>query len=150
MRRWLNALGLKTGLLSLFLLAGFFLPFLFYNYVSTGRFYFLDDFKGDVFNLDASLKGGLQNLLIYLSQMILSPIADLNFWPVANDRQAFNTALNQFFHPFIAPFIDPNPSFYHLGYRFTGITLPVSVRFVEFSLGQPSSGFYGLGKLSLF
>ncbi len=133
-RRWLASLSPRTGLVSLLVLMGFFLPFLFYNYESTGRFYFLNDFKNDVFNLSASLKGGLQNLLIYASQMLFSPIADLNFWPVANDRQVFNTHLNRFFSPFLAPLIDLDPSFYHLGYRFNGITLPVSVRFVEFSL----------------
>ncbi len=133
-RLWLNAVGWRTGLGTLLLIAFAFAPFLFYNYASTGRFYFLDDFKGDVFNLSASLRGGAQNLLIYLSQMILSPIADLNFWPVANDRQAFNTALNQIFGPFIDSLLDKSPSFYHMTYRFVGITLPVSVRFVEFSL----------------
>lgn len=134
LRQWGAALGWKTGLWTLALLAVLFAPFLFYNYASTGRFYFLDDFKKDVFNLSASLQAGFQNLLIYLSQMILSPIADLNFWPVANDRQKFNTALNQIFNPIIERFIDPNPAFYHMSYRFAGITLPVSVRFVEFSL----------------
>ncbi len=137
----LKSLDPKTTIAGLFILAGFFLPFLFYNYASTGRFYFLGDFKNDVFNLSASLKGGFQNILIYTSQMLFSPIADLNFWPVANDRQVFNTALNRFFHPFIASLVDPSPSFYHLSYRFVGITLPVSVRFVEFSLW---SGFVWL------
>lgn len=134
LRRWADAVGGKTALIALLVLAGAFLPFLFYNYASTGRFYFLNDFKRDVFNLHASLQGGAQNLLIYLSQMILSPLADLNFWPVANDRQTFNSALNQIFNPLLSSLISKNPSFYHLGYRFVGITLPVSVRFVEFSL----------------
>lgn len=131
---WMKAIGWKTGLITLGLMAIMFAPFLFYNYASMGRFYFFNDFKKEVFNLSASFQVGFQNLLIYGSQMILSPIADLNFWPVANDRQRFNTAINQIFNPLIRPLIDPNPAFYHLGYRFVGVTIPVSVRFVEFSL----------------
>jgi len=133
-RRWWHAIGGKTAVLTLLMMAVLFSPFLFYNYASTGRFYFFDDFKNEVFNLSASLQVGLQNLLIYVSQMTLSPLADMNFWPIANDRQRFNTALNQIFDPVIRSFLDENPNFYHLGYRFVGVTIPVSVRFVEFSL----------------
>ena len=131
---WARAVGWKTFVVTLLLMAVMFAPFLFYNYASVGRWYFFDDFKAQVFNLSASLQVGFQNLLIYASQMILSPIADLNFWPVANDRQRFNTGINQIFNPLISPLIDTNPDYFHLGYRFVGITLPVSVRFVEFSL----------------
>ncbi len=138
---WGKSIGWKTGLVTLVLMVVMFAPFLFYNYASVGRFYFFDDFKTQVFNLSASLQVGFQNLLIYASQMILSPIADMNFWPIANDRQRFNTAINQIFNPLIQPLIDPNPAFYHLNYRFVGVTIPVSVRFVEFSLW---SGFVWL------
>ncbi len=134
LKLWAQAVGLRTAVLSVLAVAVMFAPFLFYNYASTGHFYFFSDFKNEVFNLSASLRIGGQNLLIYLSQMILSPIADLNFWPVANDRQAFNNALNEIFNPLIEPFLSKDPSFYHMTYRFVGITLPVSVRFVEFSL----------------
>lgn len=133
-KRWGQAVGGKTALLTGVAMFVIFTPFLFYNYASVGRFYFLNDFKDQVFNLSASLQVGFQNLLMYLSQMIFSPIADMNFWPVANDRQAFNTALNSIFNPLIMPLIDTNPAYYHLNYRYAGVTLPVSVRFVEYSL----------------
>ncbi|MDD5586627.1 MAG: phospholipid carrier-dependent glycosyltransferase [Alphaproteobacteria bacterium] len=133
-KEWLGAVGWRTGLVSLLMAAVMIMPFLLYNYISSGRFYFVSEFANDVFNLKASLRGSLQNLLIYASQMVLSPIADLNSWPVANDRQHFNNILNAVFYPLIKPFISDDPSFYHMGYRFVGITIPVSVRFVEFSL----------------
>jgi hypothetical protein len=133
-RQWFGAIGWRTGLVSLAMTIVMIVPFLFYNYVSSGRFYFFGDFEHDVFNLGAKLQIGLQNLLIYVSQMVLSPIADLNSWPVANDRQHFNNILNGLFNPLIKPFINEDPSYYHMGYRFVGITIPVSVRFVEFSL----------------
>ncbi|MDD3181785.1 MAG: hypothetical protein PHD48_03140 [Alphaproteobacteria bacterium] len=131
---WAQAIGWKTGAMTLALLLIMFAPFLLYNYVSVGRLYFFDDFKDQVFNLSASFQVGFQNLLIYTSQMIFSPLADMNFWPVANDRQRFNTAINQIFNPLIKPLIDTNPAYYHLNYRYVGVTIPVSVRFVEFSL----------------
>ncbi len=134
LQAWGKAIGWKTALVTTLMVAVMFAPFLFYNYASVGRFYFFDDFKKDVFNLSASFQVGLQNLLIYLSQMILSPIADMNMWPIANDRQGFNTALNNLFNPLIKPLLTQDPAHYHLNYRFVGVTLPVSVRFVEFSL----------------
>lgn len=129
-----KAIGWETFLTTLTCIVVLFAPFLIYNYLSVGEFYFFDKFKDEVFNLNASVRVGFQNLLIYFSQMILSPIADLNMWPVANDRQAFNNFLNDLFNPLIKPFLSTDPDHYHLGYRFVGITLPVSVRFVEFSL----------------
>jgi len=141
LRQWLKAIGWKTGTAALASTLVMIVPFLFYNYASTGRFYFLSDFTHEVFNMGTSLQVAFQNFLIYVSQMILSPIADLNSWPVANDRQHFNNMLNAALNPLIQPFIDPNPAYYHMSYRFVGITIPVSVRFVEFSLW---SGFVWL------
>ncbi len=132
--KWWEAIGWKTAVLAALAFLMMFPPFLLYNYLSTGRWYFLGDFAGDVFNLTASVKGGLQNLLIYLSQMMISPFADLNSWPVANDRQKFNNVLNSIFYPLISGVINHAPSFYHMNYRFVGVVLPVSVRFLEFSL----------------
>lgn len=132
--KWKKAVSLETLVTTLVAMIVLFAPFLLYNYLSTGRWYFFNDFKTDVFNLSASFRVGFQNLLIYFSQLIFSPIADMNFWPVANVRQRFNTQLNAIFDPLIRPLLDSDPSHYHLGYRFVGITLPVSVRFVEFSL----------------
>lgn len=141
LRRWIGSIGWRTGLVSLAMAVVLIVPFLFYNYASTGRFYFFGEFEHDVFNLRGSLRGALQNLLIYVSQMVFAPIADLNSWPVANDRQHFNNMLNAIFDPILRPLIDTDQAYYHMGYRFVGITIPVSVRFVEFSLW---SGFIWL------
>ncbi|HBM90784.1 MAG TPA: hypothetical protein DD400_02770, partial [Rhodospirillaceae bacterium] len=132
--RLARTIGWQTWFLTLFMMAVIFVPFLVYNYLSVGRVYFLDDFKEHVFNLSANLQIGLQNLLIYFSQMIFSPIGDLNFWPDAGVRQNFNNGLNEIFNPLIKPLINNDPSFFHINYRFVGVVLPVSMRFVEFSL----------------
>jgi hypothetical protein len=141
LREWAEAIGWRTALISLLMATVMIVPFLFYNYTSTGQFYFYNDFVNDVFNVHWKLQIFFQNLLIYTSQMIFSPIADLNSWWVANDRQHFNVMLNNILNPLIKPFIDDNPAYYHMGYRFVGVTIPVSVRFVEFSLW---SGFVWL------
>ena len=134
LRRWGAAIGWKAAALTLFMTALMVVPFLVYNYLSSGRMYFVEDFAHDVFNLGANLRGALQNMLIYFSQMTISPIADLNMWPDANVRASFNVALNDLFNPLLMPLISVDPSFYHMTYRFNGVTIPTSVRFVEFSL----------------
>lgn len=134
LRKWGKAIGWTEGGLSIASLLIMVVPFLFYNYVSTGRWYFLGDFASDVFNLKSSLQGAFQNLIIYTSQMIFSPLSDLNVWPYASDRQAFCDFLNGVTNPLIMPFVNPDRSFFHAMYKFTGVTIPVSVRFLEFSL----------------
>ncbi|MDD3288342.1 MAG: hypothetical protein PHX43_04985 [Alphaproteobacteria bacterium] len=133
-KKWAEAIGSRAGVVSVIAALVMIVPFLFYNYASSNRFYFLGDFAHDVFNLKSSLQGALQNLLIYTSQMVFAPIADLNVWPISSDRQSFNNMLNKITAPLIVPFISKDPSFYHASYRFVGVTIPVSVRFLEFSL----------------
>ncbi len=108
--------------------------FLALNYISSGHIYFFEDFASQVFNLSASLHGALQNLLIYSAQMMLAPIADLNFWTSALDRELINRYLNSALSQYIAPFIDTDVSHYHLHYRFAGVIIPTSPFLVEFSL----------------
>lgn len=132
--RILSSIDRRTMVLSVVMVAVLFTPFLFYNYASVGRMYFFDDFKKEVFNLSAHMQVGFQNIVIYFSQMMFSPIADMNFWPDTPTREVFNAKLNEVFNPLIRPLIDNNREFFHLNYRFVGVTIPVSVKFVEFSL----------------
>jgi len=134
LRRWGAAIGWRTAAWTLLMTALMVVPFLIYNYLSSGRMYFVEDFAHDVFNLGASLRGAAQNMLIYFSQMTISPIADLNMWPDANVRAKFNIALNDLFNPWLMPLISMDQAYYHMSYRFGGVTIPTSVRFVEFSL----------------
>lgn len=141
LRKIAQSIGPIPALTTIAVMTAIFTPFLVYNYLSTGRLYFLNNFQNDVFNLSANAHIFLQNLAIYFGQLVFSPIADLNVWPVANDRQDFNRAINALFDPLYRAILSDTPTFYHLGYRYQGITLPVSVRFVEFSLW---SGFVWL------
>jgi hypothetical protein len=131
---WWQAAGWRATLAGLTGMALMFVPFLIFNYYSTGRFYYTSEFVGEVFNLTGNIRTIVQNFIIYISQLVIAPIADLNFWPVANDRQNFNTTLNEIFNPLIMPLMSSDPSHYHYNYRFSGVTILTSVRFVEFSL----------------
>lgn len=133
-KKWSRAIGLRTALVSGAMFSVMAGSFLIYNYLSCGRLYFLNEFANDVFNLDAKVQGIFQNFVIYISQMTLAPISDLNFWPDVHVRGAFSAMLNKLTNPFIVPLIDQNPKLYHFGYRFVGVTIPTSVHFVEFSL----------------
>lgn len=141
LRQWFSAIGWRTGWIACAALVTLAVPFMIYNHLSVGTFTHTQSFAGDVFNTTGNLQTIFQNFLIYLSQMMISPIADLNVWPVANDRQVFNTELNDIFNALIGPMLSLDPKHYHFNYRFVGVTLPTSVRFVEFSLW---SGFVWL------
>lgn len=136
-----TSIGWKSAFVTLILTTTLITPFMIYNYLSTGHIYFVEDFADQVFNLKASLQTFKQNFLIYFAQMALSPIADLNIWPYADDRQIFNNFINSVFNPLLAPLISPEAMHFHMNYRYNGIVLPTSVRFVEFSLW---SGFVWL------
>jgi hypothetical protein len=109
-------------------------PFLIYNKISTGQFYFADDFAAGFFNTHGKLQVGLQNTLIYGAQMIVAPLADLYGLPDHADRENFHAMLNNFFRPLIAPWLSTDRADYHMQYSFTGITLGVSPYYLEYSL----------------
>jgi len=108
--------------------------FLIMNKISSGDFYFLGETADKVLNIGGSLQDAAQNFIIYLSEMILAPIADLDFWQNFYDHEMTNRALNGFFTPLIAPFVSLDPHFYHLEYRFHGVVIPTSVLLVEYGL----------------
>lgn len=109
-------------------------PFLIYNKISTGRFYFADDFATGFFNTQGKLHVGVQNTLIYAAQMIFAPLADLYGMPDHVDRENFHALLNNFFRPMITPWLSTDRADYHMQYSFTGITLGVSPYYLEYSL----------------
>jgi len=109
-------------------------PFVLYNYASSGRFYFTDEFAGDFFNTHWKLRVFGQNTLIYLAELIFAPLGDLYGASEAAVRESFHASLNGFFKPLIEPYLSNNPADYHLQYRFKGVTLPVSPYYLEYSL----------------
>src|SRR5262249_28086168 len=108
--------------------------FLMLNYLSSGQFYFLKDTADQVLNLGVSLQDAMQNLIIYISSMIIAPIADMNIFESFHEREITNVTLNDIFMPLIAPFVDTDPRFFHLKYRFHGVIIPTSVLLVEYGL----------------
>lgn len=127
-------IGMKNFISSLLLGSSMIVPFLLYNYYSTGRFYFTADFANDFFNTQGKLHVMGQNSLIYLAQMFFAPVADLYGASDHVLREQFHAALNQFFTPLITPYLSTDAADYHLQYRFKGITLMVSPYYLEYSL----------------
>jgi len=119
---------------ALFAIAVLVLPFMMYNLISAGRVYHTDDFAKDFFNLTGNLHVFFQNMLIYTSQIILAPLADLYGSVEDPLRMKFHGQFNKIFGEWIKPLLSNDPSHYHFNYRYNGITLPVSVYFVEYSL----------------
>ncbi|MGE3623090.1 MAG: ArnT family glycosyltransferase [Bdellovibrionales bacterium] len=133
-RKWMPAVRLRVFFLAMLAIAFYGLLFLLLNYFSTGEFYFLEDTARQVLNLKGSLQNAFQNLIIYVSSMLFAPIADLNFWETFREREITNHELNSYFLPLLSPFVDNDPSMYHLTYRFRGVIIPTSVLLVEYGL----------------
>ncbi|MBP7252185.1 MAG: hypothetical protein KBA75_01720 [Alphaproteobacteria bacterium] len=132
--RTFQQLGWPTLTTSLTLALLMTVPFLLYNYLSTGRFYFTNEFAGDFFNIHGKLQVIGQNFLIYCAQLFFAPIGDLYGSADHTAREAFHATLNGFFKPLIAPHLSSDAADYHLQYRFNGITLMVSPYYLEYSL----------------
>lgn len=109
-------------------------PFLVYNSISSGQFYFAGDFADEFFNTRWDIRVGLQNLLIYTTQLLFAPVLDLYGHPNDLMREAAHNAVNGFFRALYDPLIVKDPSFYHLHYRFNGLTHLVSPYYLEYSL----------------
>ncbi len=133
-RQWLPPVRFSVLAISLLALAFLGPMFLLLNYISSGQFYFLADTAQQVLNTGASLQDALQNFMIYVSSMIIAPIADLNFWQSFHEREITNQYLNSIFLPLLKPFVDPDPKYYHITYRFQGVIIPTSVLLVEYGL----------------
>lgn len=143
-----SRIGWRTALLCIGIGLAMIVPFLIYNKVSAGRFYFTVDFAAGFFNAEWKLHVALQNALIYAAQMIIAPVADLYGASDHSDREMFHALINNFFRPLIAPWLSADRADYHLQYSFTGVTLGVSPYYLEYSLW---AGFaYLLGPLLLW
>ncbi|MGB4100617.1 MAG: hypothetical protein WBK91_01730 [Alphaproteobacteria bacterium] len=140
-RAFWRRIGWRTGFMCVGIGLALIVPFLIYNKISAGRFYFTDDFASQFFNVDSKIHVALQNALIYTAQMLIAPVADLYGAPDHVDREAFHALINNFFRPLIEPWLSTDRADYHLHYSFTGITLGVSPYYLEYSLWAGFSFF---------
>ena len=128
-RTWLTwrrsgALGVTVGIAAVFAFS-----FVVYNYVSAGRttaWEFNDQLLNKPFNWHAAL----QTTILYTSQIVLTPFADLHiaFSPAA--RAEHYESINRLLAPLFS-WVDNGAAYTSASYRFSGVNSPSAVAFNE-------------------
>ena len=127
--RWSNRRGMAIATVMATALIVFGLSFLGYNYLSSGRLMEWD-FAAQVLNKPFSIKVALQTIVLFTSQIILTPIADLHIVFDTTARAHHYEAFNQLFAPLFT-WVQNGPAYVSAFYRFTGVNTPSAVSFNE-------------------
>ncbi len=101
------------------------LPFAFYNLSSKGQIMqkeLSDAFSNKPFNLDV----GLQNVTLYGSQLLISPVLDLNPLRSTDKRRKTYTRVNDSLNERFFGWVNMDPPYRAWSYRFRGIWSPIS------------------------
>ncbi len=101
------------------------LPFAVYNYSLKGEIMpkaLADAFSNKPFNLDV----GLQNVALYGSQMLVSPVLDLNPAILIDERRACYSRLNSVLNDRFFGWVNQGPQYMAWSYRFRGVWSPIS------------------------
>lgn len=93
--------------------------FLAYNYASSGQLTAWD-FNDQVLNKPFSLHVALQTIVLYVSQITLTPLADLHVVLTPALRGLHYEAFNRLLAPMFA-WVDNGPAFTSAAYRFVGV-----------------------------
>lgn len=131
-KTWLNVRGISV--LGVMVVAGgiLSLSFIAYNLVSAGRataWEFNDQLLNKPFNWHAAL----QTTVLYASQIVLTPIADLHTTFESTARSHHYVAFNRILAPLFS-WVDNGPAFTSAFYRFSGVSSPVAVIFNELTV----------------
>ncbi len=101
------------------------LPFTVYNYSRKGEIMpkaLADAFSNKPFNMDVAL----QNVTLYGSQMLVSPVLDLNTARSTDKRRAKYASVNDSLNKRYFGWVNQGPAFMAWSYRFQGIWSPIS------------------------
>jgi hypothetical protein len=128
-RTWLNVRGISV--LGVMLLAGavLSLSFVAYNLVSAGRATAWE-FNDQLLNKPFNWRAALQTAVLYASQIVLTPFADLHIATDSTARAHHYEAFNRIFAPLYS-WVDNGPAFTSAFYRFSGVSSPSAVVFNE-------------------
>lgn len=120
MRGLISARGFAVVLSGTVVLLACTLSFAIYSWLAAGQI-MEPSYSGLVLNKPFSPIVALQTILVYASQIVLSPFPDiLPTAGYAGGRIPHYTAFNALFEPFFG-WVDNGPAFTSVGYRFTGI-----------------------------
>src|SRR5712671_1790462 len=128
-RNWLNLRGVSV--LAVMVLAGAILglSFVAYNYASAGRATSWE-FNDQILNRPFNWRAALQTIVLYASQVVLTPIADLHLVIDSTPRAYHYEAFNRVFAPLFS-WVDNGPAYTSASYRFRGVNSPSAVVFNE-------------------
>jgi hypothetical protein len=128
-RTWLNVRGISVLGVMVLASAVFSLSFIAYNLVSAGQATAWD-FNDQLLNKPFNWRAALQTIVLYTSQMVLTPIADLHIALDSTARSHHYEAFNRIFAPLFS-WVDNGPAFTSAFYRFSGVSSPSAVVFNE-------------------
>ena len=128
-RSWRSIRGVVALVVVTIVGCVFSFSFIAYNYASAGRSTAWE-FNNQVLNKPFSIHVALQNIAIYASQVVLTPLADLHIAFNATQRAHYYEAFNRLFAPLFF-WVDNNADFTSAFYRFTGVNSPSAVAFNE-------------------
>jgi hypothetical protein len=128
-RTWLTLRGMSVLAVMVMVVAVFGLSFIAYNYASAGR---ATDwaFNDQILNKPFNGRAALQTIVLYASQVVLTPIADLHLVVDSTPRAYHYEAFNRVFAPLFS-WVDNGPAFTSASYRFSGVNSPSAVVFNE-------------------
>ena len=129
LRSWLTPVGGALVVLMIVIAAVFSFSFIAYNLASAGRATAWE-FSAQILNKPFNLPAALQTTTLFLSQMVLTPVADLAMLPDVAQRAATYEGFNRLVAPLFG-WVDNGPAFTSAFYRFTGINSPSAVMYNE-------------------
>jgi hypothetical protein len=128
-RTWLTLRGMSVLAVMVLAVAVFGLSFIAYNYASAGRATAWE-FSDQILNKPFNWRAALQTTVLYASQVVLTPIADLHLVLDTTPRAHHYEAFNRVFAPLFS-WVDNGPAFTSASYRFGGVNSPSAVVFNE-------------------
>src|SRR5689334_13639307 len=129
LRGWASVRGIVLLVVMTVVACVFSFSFIAYNYASAARPTEWE-FNNQVLNKPFSIHVALQNIAIYASQVVLTPIADLHIAFNSTQRAHYYESFNHLFAPLFF-WVDNNAAFTSAFYRFTGVNSPSAVAFNE-------------------
>jgi len=129
LRTWLTLRGALVLATIAVLGAVFAFSFIVYNLASAGRATAWE-FNAQLLNTPFNVLAALQTVVLYTSQAVLTPIADLHIALDSTDRAHHYVAFNTIVQPLFG-WVNNGPEFTSAFYRFTGVNSPSAVVFNE-------------------
>lgn len=129
---WLTGRRFAALAVAICFAAVFAFSFMLYNYVSAGRLTAWE-FNDQLLNKPFNWRVATQTVIVYVSQVILTPFADLHVALNPGMRAQHYENFNRIFAPLFS-WVDNGAAYTSASYRFSGINSPSAVAFNEQTL----------------